>query len=115
MLQPVGSLFFAGVAEFEERLPSVGNAHGSVVIIRLRDRDEVGSTFIRLIRRYTRSLHEQGSLLMLEGLNERVLDQLRNTDVLDLIGAENVFLADPEFGAAATEAHAAAKRWIEQA
>ena len=47
IIQPIGSLFFAGVAEFEEALPDVGDAHGSVVIFRLRDRDEVGSTFIR--------------------------------------------------------------------
>lgn len=74
------TVFTAAVAELEEISPAVGDAHRSEVIIRLRDRDEVGSTFIRLLRRYARSLHEQGNLLMLEGLNERVLEQLRNTD-----------------------------------
>jgi len=41
VLQPIGSLFFAGVAEFDDDLPDVGEAHRAVVIIRLRDRDEV--------------------------------------------------------------------------
>jgi SulP family sulfate permease len=112
ILQPIGSLFFAGTAEFEEDLPKVGDAHGSVVIIRLRDRDEVGSTFIRLLKRYATSLQQQDNLLMLEGLNKRVLEQLQKTDVLDLIGAENVFLADSRFGVSARQALAAAETWM---
>jgi len=49
---------------------------------------------------------------MLEGLNERVLEQLEETEVLDILGRENVFLAQPRFGKALTEAVAAAERWI---
>ena len=112
VLQPIGSLFFAGAAEFEEHLPDVGEAHRGVVIIRLRDRDEVGSTFIRIIERYARSLQAGGNKLMLDGLNERVVEQLEKTDLLELLGEENVFLARPRFGAALNEAVAAAERWI---
>ena len=50
ILQPIGSLFFAGAAKLDDQLPDVGQATGSVVILRLRDRDEVGSTFIRIVR-----------------------------------------------------------------
>jgi SulP family sulfate permease len=114
ILQPVGSLFFAGAAKFEDQLPSVGEARRSVVILRLRDRDEVGSTFIRAIERYTRTLQAGGNNLMLEGLNERVVEQLEETDLLDLIGEENVFLGQPEFGAALRQAVAAAEEWIKR-
>ena len=48
---------------------------------------------------------------MLEGLNERVLEQLEETDLLDLIGEENVFLAQPRFGVAAGQALVAAEAW----
>jgi SulP family sulfate permease len=112
ILNPVGSLFFAGVAELEEHLPDVGEARRAVVILRLRDRDEVGSTFIRAIERYSQQLQAQDSKLMLEGLNERVLEQLEETDLLDLIGEENVFLAQPRFGVATGQALAAAEAWI---
>jgi SulP family sulfate permease len=112
ILQPIGSLFFAGVAEFEEDLPEVADAGRAVVIFRLRDRDEVGSTFIRLIERYAQLLQAAGSKLMLEGLNERVLEQLEDTEALDLLGRENVFLAKPRFGDALKEAVAAAEHWI---
>jgi SulP family sulfate permease len=114
VLQPIGSLFFAGVAELEEHLPKVGQAQGSAVIIRLRDRDEVGSTFIRTIQRYTDTLKAGGNLLMLEGLSEKVLEQLERTDLLDLIGEENVFLGQKQHGASLRQALAAAEAWLAQ-
>ena len=41
-----------------------------------------------------------------------LLEQLEEIDVLDPLGKENVFLAQPRFGAALGEAVAAAERWI---
>jgi len=43
MANPLGSLFFAGAAEFESQLPEEDEAQNSVVILGLRDRDEIGS------------------------------------------------------------------------
>jgi len=114
ILQPIGSLFFAGVAEFEEHLPKVGQARGSAVIIRLRDRDEIGSTFVRTLQRYTESLQAGGNLLMLEGLSDKVLDQLEKTGILDLIGKDNVFLGQKQHGASLRQALAAAQAWLAQ-
>jgi len=109
VIQPIGSLFFAGVAELEEHLPKVGQAQGSAVIIRLRDRDEVGSTFIRTMQRYAESLQAGGNVLMLEGLSEKVLEQIERTDLLDLIGEENVFLGQPQHGASLRQSLSAAE------
>ena len=114
VLQPIGSLFFAGTAEFEEHLPDVGQARTTVVIIRLRDRDEVGSTFIRALDRFVRELQAQENILMLVGLNERVLEQLDKTDLLKEIGEENVFMAEPQFAASLNKALVAANQWLEQ-
>jgi SulP family sulfate permease len=114
VLQPIGSLFFAGVAEFEEHLPTVGEATGTAVIIRLRDRDEVGSTFVRTIQRYTESLHAGDNVLLLGGLSEQVLKQLDNTGLLDLVGRDNVFQAQPQHGAALRQALVAAEAWLAQ-
>lgn len=75
-LLPVGSLFFAGAAQFEEHLPEVGEAERTVVIIGLRDRDEIGSTFVRIIERYAKQLDATGNKLMLAGMNERALLQI---------------------------------------
>jgi hypothetical protein len=51
---------------------------------------------------------------MLAGSSERVREQLQETDFLDLIGEENVFLGQPEFGASLREAVAAAEEWMKQ-
>ena len=113
VLQPIGSLFFAGAAKFEDELPAVGQARGAVVILRLRDRDEVGSTFIRVIERYTRSLQANDCKLILAGISERVREQLEDTNLLDLIGVENVYLSQHDFGVSVEMAMEAAQRWIE--
>jgi SulP family sulfate permease len=112
ILKPVGNLFFAGVAELEARLPNIGEARGSVVILRLRDRDEIGSTFIRTIKRYTHDLHAQGNILMLVGINRQVREQLKRTGLLDLIDEKNIYLAQPKFGAALLQAVGDAQKWI---
>lgn len=111
MLEPTGSLFFAGAAEFDSDLPNVGDAQHAVVIIRLRHQDEVSSTFILSIERYTRTLHAQDNLLILSGLNPRVVDQLEDTELNDLVGEDNIFPAQPQFGAAADHALARAHNW----
>jgi SulP family sulfate permease len=114
ILLPIGSLFFAGAAEFEEDLPDVGEARRAVVILGLRDREELGSTFIRVIERYARSLRDNGCRLMLAGIDEAALGQLERTGVLELIGRENVFLDKPVIGEPLKEAVAAANDWIGQ-
>ena len=114
ILQPIGSLFFAGTAEFEEHLPDVGEAHHSVVILRLRDRDEVGSTFIRAVKRFGNELLEGDNLLMLVGLSTHVWDQLEKTDLLDLIGREHVYRAEPQFAASLDKALADANQWLDK-
>ena len=114
VLQPIGSLFFAGTAEFEEHLPDVGEAHHSVVILRLRDRDEVGSTFIRAVQRFANELLEGDNLLMLVGISQHVWDQLEKTDLLDLLGRENVYRAEPKFAASLDKAFADANQWLDE-
>jgi SulP family sulfate permease len=111
-LLPVGSLFFAGATEFEEHLPDVGDAHRSVVIIGLRDRDEIGSTFVRIIERYAKQLDATGNKLMLAGMNERIMQQLEKTEMMKLLGEEDVFPAEAQYFGPLNKALAEAQRWI---
>ena len=112
-LLPVGSLFFAGAAEFEERLPEVGDAQRAVVIIGLRDRDEIGSTFVRIIERHAKQLDATGNKLMLAGMNERIMEQLEKTELMTLLGREDVFPAEPQYFGPLNKALAQAQLWIE--
>ena len=53
VLQPYGSLFFAAAPVFEATLPAVGEAStNSVVILRLRGRSDLGTTFMDVLHRY---------------------------------------------------------------
>ena len=99
VLTPYGSLFFASASVFESQLPVVEPAsRGSVVVISMRGKEDLGSTFINIMVRYHDSLQEVGSQLILTGLGERVFSQLANTGALETLGRENVFEVTPQIG-----------------
>ncbi|MEP7368419.1 MAG: SulP family inorganic anion transporter [Dermatophilaceae bacterium] len=112
VLQPYGSLFFAAAPVFEGQLPRVtAQSTGSVVIVRLRGKQELGSTFINVISRYSNQLNEVGSALMLAGLGDRVYRQLETTGVLEAIGSDAVFKATPRVTESLQQALVAAEGW----
>lgn len=99
VLTTYGSLFFASAPVFESQLPDVtGDSEGAVVIIRLRGKEDLGSTFITVLTRYRESLEAAGAHLVLSGVGERTLRQLRETGSLDNLGANNVFTATDSVG-----------------
>jgi len=105
VLNVYGSLFFAAAPVFVAQLPRVGpESRGSAVVLRLRGKEDLGSTFIAAISQYVKSLDAVGSQLLLAGVSERVLGQLTHTGAIDLIGEQNVFPAEPSVGAAVTAA-----------
>jgi SulP family sulfate permease len=112
LLSPEGSLFFAGAAEFEEDLPAVEDAERTVVLVRLRGRDEIGSTFMRVIGRYATRLKEKRSKMVLVGVSEPVYHQLEKTGILDELGRENVYLATSILGDSSQEALQDAEQWL---
>jgi len=112
ILLPVGSLFFAGAAYFESQLPEIGDARHAAVIIILRDRDKIGSTFVRVIDRYAQKLDATGNKLILTGVSEGVMEQLEDTELIDLLGDEDIIPADPQFFEPLNKALADAQAWI---
>lgn len=111
-LYPHGSLFFAGAQVFESQLPDPADSERTVVVLVLRGRQEVGSTFIHVLDRYVRRLQAQGGKLMLVGVSERVRAQLERTGLLELIGADAVYPATPALGESLQEAFTAGKQWL---
>lgn len=113
LLVPYGSLFFAAATALEAQLPRVGGATRPVVVLLLRGRKDVGSTFIEVLKRYSQELRRRNGRLMLAGVSQVVRDQLVRTGSLDAIGHENVFPMTDQIGGAAREALDAARRWIQ--
>jgi SulP family sulfate permease len=93
-------------------LPSVENSSRAVVILALRGKPDLGSTFIAVLTRYARSLQAKGGVLMLAGLDPAARAQLERTGALKVIGEENVFLATEQLGASVNRAAEAARAWL---
>jgi SulP family sulfate permease len=99
---------------FEAALPAVGErSRGSVVILRLRGRSDLGTTFMDVLHRYATSLNEVGSKLVIVSANERIREQLAVTGITDVIGATNVYEGDERVGAATLRAYEDAHAWVE--
>jgi SulP family sulfate permease len=114
ILQPYGTLFFANAAKFEEALPEIADTSGgSVVILRLRGKSDLGTTFMDILRRYAEKTGAAGSKLMLVSADRRVIDQLRVTGVTAVVGEENIYPTDAWLGATVARAYRDAVEWIE--
>ncbi|MBK9179456.1 MAG: SulP family inorganic anion transporter [Acidimicrobiales bacterium] len=114
VLQPYGSLFFAAAPVFEATLPAVGEASSnSVVLLRLRGRSDLGTTFMDVLYRYAQALAAVGSKLVIVSANERIIEQLTVTGITEVIGAENVYPGDERVGATVGRAYADALSWVE--
>ena len=114
VLQPYGSLFFAAAAVFEATLPAVGEGSAtSVVILRLRGRSDLGTTFMDVLYRYAVALAAVGGKLVIVSASERIIEQLTVTGITDVIGADSVYPGDERVGATVKRAWADAEEWIE--
>jgi SulP family sulfate permease len=114
VLEPYGSLFFAAAPVFEAALPTIAEAsRHSVVILRLRGRSDLGTTFMDVLHRYAQGLGVVESKLVIVSANDRVQEQLGVTGVTATIGVENVYAGDERVGAALKRANADAIAWVE--
>lgn len=83
-----------------DRLPAV--------VLRLRGKDDLGSTSVKVIIRYAEQLAQVGSHLLLSGVGLRVLRQLEMTGALEVLGRDNVLPAESSLGASLSAALARA-------
>jgi SulP family sulfate permease len=107
-----GSIFFATVYSFDDLLPDYGDAHSAVLITHLRGRETIDATTIDWYERVVPKMKEAGNLLMLSGVEQVVYERLKQTEVFELIGEENIFQTQKVIGASVDEALDAAEIWI---
>ncbi len=114
MLQPYGSLFFASAPIFEEALPAVtSETTNSVVILRLRGRDDLGSTFTDVLLRYAETLDDADSKLVIVADSPNVHEQLAVARVTNAVGEQNIYASSKWVGETAGQAYDDAEAWIE--
>jgi SulP family sulfate permease len=115
VLVPYGSLFYAASSVFEGKLPvSDERTRRAVVIINLRGRTELGSTFMRMIDRYAEDLKQHESRLMLAEVDPAIKEQLARAGIVDSVSRRSIFLQTDQVGESLYEAQAAAEEWISQ-
>ncbi|CUK19960.1 putative sulfate transporterc/MT1781 [Ruegeria denitrificans] len=108
-----GELFFASAQALEAQLPEADTGRHSVVLLVLRDVDDLGSTIIRLLSRYSKELEHHDSKLVLTGVNNKLQGQLKRTGLLKRLSQENVFEEQAEIGAALNDAMEQSRIWID--
>lgn len=86
-----GLNFFAEVPILEENLPDAISTQNAVVILRLHGTEYIGSTAIKWLENYSKNLQENNSLVILAGVESKLLEELKRAGVLDQIGTENLF------------------------
>ena len=115
VLATYGSLFFASAPAFEAQLPRpVGTDTRGVVVLRLRAKEELGSTVVKVIIKYAEQLAATGSRLMIAGVTPGVRRQVDDTGLTALLGADAIFLAQTRVGLSVREAMKHAEQWIEE-
>src|SRR5512136_5202 len=112
LLYAYGSLFFAGARNLEEDLPQADETRHAVVMLSLRGHAELGSTFIGVLERYARALQAHGNTLMLVSVTPAAYEQLKDTECLQVLGVENVFVANQP-GATSMQAYETAQQLIQ--
>lgn len=112
VLQPYGNLFFASASAFGDLLPTVTPlTRRSVVILRLRGIDELGSTVTQVLTGYAAELTARDSRLMING-GPALREQIGRSGLLAVIGPDG-FVASGEWqGRGVAKADATARTWI---
>ena len=100
---------------FERSLPEVtADSRGSVVIVRLRGHDDLGSTFAQVLLRYAESLAAVGSKLVIVSASPLARRQLDVTGTTAAVGESNIYAGDERVGATVRHAYDDAIAWVRQ-
>ena len=110
-----GNSYFAAMRTLQEKLPDVQQARNAVVIFRMRNSAQIGSTFILSAERYAAELQANGGKLLLSGVTEKVKQQLIITETTETISEEDYFMATEVIGESTRAAMQAARAWIAEA
>ena len=113
VLQPYGSLFFASAPVFEAQLPKIDPAtRRSVVVLRLRGRDQIGLSLVSVLRGYARELAEHDSRLFVITTSERVTVQMEAGGLIAEAGEGAIYQGNEWIGETTRRAYRDAEAWI---
>jgi SulP family sulfate permease len=113
VLIPYGALFYAASQAFEDCLPdATDETRHAVVILSLRQRDDLGSTIFNVLERYNQELQAHDSLLMLVEVSDKSMQQFEDTGHVDIFGRDYIFRSTERAYESTREALHQADKWI---
>jgi SulP family sulfate permease len=112
VLDVYGSLLYAGARTLGARLPDPRASKRPVVILRLRGRTSLGSTFFGVIAGYAEALEASGGRLYLSGVQDDMVNRFHRSQVEDVQGRIKIFNATEVLGASTLAAVDDAKTWL---
>jgi SulP family sulfate permease len=112
ILSVSGNLFHASMKRLEELLPSPDGTVCPIVILRVRDHENLGSTGVRVLLRYATRLKAQGGRLYLTGIHPHVKAELMRTGMFQKFGANCIFEETQTVFGATEQALSAARAWL---
>ena len=114
VFQIYGNLFFADVYSADDILPSYEGVKNAVLIYSMRGRESLDITRIDYMKNLAQKYQENGNLLMLCGVEQNVLKQMKAGGLFEVMGEENVLPIQPRIGGALEQAYEIAQRWISE-
>jgi SulP family sulfate permease len=111
MLDVYGSLLYAGSRTLQVHLPDPAAGHRSAVVIRLRGRTQLGSTFFLVVDEYADRLENSGGRLFLSGVDPTLLEQFTRAQG-PAASRITVMTSTEVIGESSRAAYARATRWV---
>ncbi len=114
ILQLEGNGFFSEVPVIKDLMVDTKSTRNSVLIWRMRGLEDVHSASLKWFRSFARTFRTKGNRLILEGVEPHILEEMRKTGVVDVVGEDNVLPAQPGLLETLEKAVDDANHWIEK-
>ena len=115
MVDVYGSLLYAGSKTLQRRLPDPAGADRAAIVLRLRGRTSLGSTFFSVLAEYAGRLGAGGGRLFLSGVAPELYERMASAGVLARIPNLEVWQATTVVSESSLEAYQAARDWLGRA
>ena len=107
-----GPTFFAAVDTLVKELPVTDKTVNGVLVLEVRGLKSLTDTFFSWLERYTREMHAAGNRVILAEVDPHVRQQLQETKIMGILGADSVFEAQEVIGASIDQAVAEGYDWL---
>lgn len=113
-VQLEGDLFFAVADQLQEQLNALRRAGVRIVILRLKRTHSMDATILDVLEEFAGQMRRAGGHLLLCGVRPTVMSTLRRFDLVQVIGADNIFPAGEKVFTSAKRAVQRARELLNQ-